>query len=82
MHFDYRHQAADAVHLRMQAYRTPSNYSPDGSWVSYESKDSEDTSRLDYDIYRVKADSTGAIVRQTNDLTMEFDPAWRPIVTP
>jgi hypothetical protein len=30
MHFTYGHQVTDAVHLRMQAYRTPSDCSPDG----------------------------------------------------
>ena len=82
MLFDYEHQTSDAVRLRMQAFGTHSVYSQDGIWVAYESLDNQDTVRLDYDIYRIKADGTGAIIRLTNDRTMEFDPAWRPMVTP
>jgi serine/threonine protein kinase len=82
MLFDYVNQTAAVVHLRMQAFGTQGDFSPDGTWVAYESKDSEDIRRLDYDIYRTKADGLGPITRLTNTLTMEFDPAWRPIVTP
>jgi serine/threonine protein kinase/Tol biopolymer transport system component len=82
MLFDYEHQIADAVHLRMQAYGTHSDYSPDGIWIAYESLDIQYSDRRDYDIYRMKADGTGAIIRLTNSPSMEFDPAWRPIVTP
>ncbi len=82
MRFNYEHPTAAAVHLRSQAYGTHSDYSPDGIWVAYESKDIQDVGRLDYDIYRIKADGMGAIVRLTNTLTMEFDPAWRPTITP
>jgi Tol biopolymer transport system component len=57
-------------------------YSPDGAWVAYESKDNEDSSRLDYDIFLVKADGTGVVERLTDTPTMEFDPAWRPIRKP
>ena len=77
MLFDY--QSTNVTHLRGQVFGTHGDYSPDGLWVVYESKDSEDLSRLDYDIYRIKADGSGAIVRLTNANTMEFDPAWRPI---
>jgi serine/threonine protein kinase len=69
-------------HLRTGASGTHGNYSPDGAWVAYESKDNEDTNRQDFDIYLVRSDGTGAIVRLTNALTMEFDPAWRPIIAP
>jgi len=82
MLFDYEHPAADAVHLRSQAYGTHSDFSPDGIWIVYESTDIQNSHRLDYDLYRIKADGTGAIVRLNNDLSMEFDPAWRPIATP
>ncbi|MFA5874837.1 MAG: hypothetical protein WC832_12840 [Anaerolineales bacterium] len=82
MLFDYEHQTAGAVHLRMQAYGTHSDYSPDGIWVAYESVDIEDSVRFDYDINRIKADGTGAITRLMNALPMEFDPAWRLVVTP
>jgi serine/threonine protein kinase/Tol biopolymer transport system component len=80
MLFDY--QTANVIHLRGAAYGTHGDYSPDGIWVAYESKDSENTSRLDYDIYRIRADGMGPITRLTNALTMEFNPAWRPIGTP
>jgi len=83
MFYDYEHQTAGADHLRTGTYGTHSDYSPDGMWVAYESLDIQDTTgRLDYDIYCMKADGTGPIIRLTNPLSMEFDPAWRPIVTP
>ncbi len=82
MLFDYEHQTAGAVHLRMQAYGMHSDYLPDGIWVAYESVDIEDSVRFDYDINRIKADGTGAITRLMNALPMEFDPAWRLVVTP
>jgi Tol biopolymer transport system component len=82
MLFDYEHQTADAVHLRMQAYGTHSDYSPDGIWVTYESTDIQDSERHDYDIYLVKADGTGIISRLTDAITMEFDAAWRPMFKP
>lgn len=80
MHFDSATLSVD--HLRTGASGTHGDYSPDGAWVAYESKDNEDTNRQDFDIYLVKSDGTGAIVRLTNALTMEFDPAWRPIIAP
>jgi Tol biopolymer transport system component len=80
MHFDI--QTLFAAHLRVGASGTHGDYSPDGVWVAYESKDNQDPARQDYDIYRVRSDGTGEIVRLTSALTMEFDPAWRPIITP
>jgi Tol biopolymer transport system component len=75
-------QTLDVVHLRMGTSGTHGDFSPDGSWVAYESKDSENSARQDYDIYRVRSDGTGAVVRLTDATTMEFDAAWRPIKTP
>ena len=80
--FDYEHQDVNAVHLRGGVLGTHGNYSPDGLWVTYESKDSVDIERLDYDIYRIKADGSGEIIRITDAHSMEFDPAWRPIMKP
>jgi serine/threonine protein kinase len=80
MRFDSETLSVD--HLRTGASGTHGDYSPDGAWVAYESKDNEDTNRQDFDIYLVRSDGTGAIVRLTNALTMEFDPAWRPIIAP
>ncbi len=82
MLFDYEHPTDYASRLRVETYGTHGDYSPDGMWVVYESLDIQDSGRFDYDIYRIKADGTGAITRLTNALTMEFDPAWRPIATP
>jgi Tol biopolymer transport system component len=69
-------------HLMTGVNGTNGDYSPDGAWVVYESKDYQDSSRQDYDIYLVRSDGTGEIVRLTKALTMEFDPAWRPITAP
>ena len=80
MHFDP--ESLGVAHLRMGANGTHGDFSPDGAWVVYESKDSQNSARQDYDIYRVKADGTGAIVRLTDAPSMEFDPAWRPLITP
>jgi serine/threonine protein kinase len=82
MLFDYEHQNPDAVHLRKGTFGTKNDYSPDGTWVVYENMDIHDSGRFDYDIYRIKADGTGDITRLTNAPSMEFDPAWRPIVAP
>jgi serine/threonine protein kinase len=76
MRFDTR--TLEATHLRTGASGTNGDYSSDGVWVVYESKDSEDSSRSDYDIYLINIDGTGPIIRLTNALSMEFDPAWRP----
>ena len=70
------------IHLRLGANGTHCEYSPDGLWIVYENKDNEDSTRLDYDIYRIQADRTGIIIRLTTALSMEFDPAWRPIFSP
>jgi len=75
-------QTAHVGHLRSSALGTHGDYSLDGMWVAYESKDSENINRLDYDIYRIRADGTGPITRLTDALSMEFDAAWRPIGTP
>jgi serine/threonine protein kinase/Tol biopolymer transport system component len=82
MRFDYEHKTSDAVHLRTGTYGTYGDYSPDGLWVAYEGLDLVNSARMDYDIYLIKSDGTGPITRLTNDPTMEFDPAWRPKVTP
>jgi len=82
MRFNYENQTVDSVHMRAGTYGTHGDFSPDGSMVVYESTDLVDTTRIDYDIYLIKADGTGAIIRLTNAKTMEFDPAWRPLVTP
>jgi serine/threonine protein kinase len=80
MRFDY--QAATVSHLRNQAFGANGEYSPDGKWIIYESKDSEDLTRFDYDIYRIQADGLGPIIRLTNSPSWEFDAVWRPIGTP
>jgi serine/threonine protein kinase len=83
MRFNYENQTADAVHLRTGTFGAHGDFSPDGSLVIYESKDLVDTTRLDYDLYMVRADGTGPITRLTNNAkTMEFDPSWRPMVAP
>ena len=82
MRFNYENQTIDAVHMRAGTYGTHGDFSPDGSMVVYESTDLVDTTRADYDIYLIKADGTGAIIRLTNAKSMEFDPAWRPLVKP
>jgi Tol biopolymer transport system component len=75
----FTNQTTKVDHLRAPAFGTNGDFSPDGIWVVYESKDSEKLSRPDYDLYRLKADGTGAIIRLTDVKSMEFDPAWRPI---
>jgi Tol biopolymer transport system component len=78
----FNNQTTNVVHLRPPAFGTHGAYSPDGMWVVYESKDNQDLYRLDYDIFRLKADGSGPITALTNDLSMEFDPAWRPPAKP
>jgi eukaryotic-like serine/threonine-protein kinase len=78
----YNILTTNVSHLRAAALGTHGDYSPDGQWVIYESIDSKHANRIDYDIYYIKADGSGAIIRLNNDLTMEFDPAWRSVVAP
>jgi serine/threonine protein kinase/Tol biopolymer transport system component len=78
----FNNQTSNVVHLRPPAFGTHGAYSPDGMWVIYESKDNQDLYRLDYDIFRLKSDGSGPITALTNDLSMEFDPAWRPPAEP
>ena len=82
MLFDYEHPTEAAVPLRSQAYGTHSDFSPDGIWIVYESTDIQNPHRLDYDLYRIKADGTGEIKRLNNDLSQELDPVWRPKTRP
>jgi len=78
----YHYATTKVDHLRAQAFGTHGDYSPDGLWVAYESKDSENPNRPDYDIYRVQTNGMGAIIRLTNLPSMEFDPAWQAAITP
>jgi Tol biopolymer transport system component len=52
-------------------------YSPDGLWVVFESKDVDENR----DIYYMSL-SGGERTRLTKDPSPEFDPAWRPAVSP
>jgi Tol biopolymer transport system component len=83
MRFDYEHPTSGEVHLRIGTFGNHSDYSPDGSWITYENLDTQDGSRFDYDIYSMKANGKGEIKRLTNTPQIrEFDPAWRPVGTP
>ena len=68
-----------AVTLRNGGFGMHDDYSQDGSWLVYED---ELASRLDYDIYIIKSDGTGAIINLTDNPAMDFDPVWRPIIKP
>ncbi len=52
-------------------------YSPDGLWVVFESKDADENR----DIYYMSL-SDGERTRLTKDPSPDFDPAWRPGVSP
>jgi eukaryotic-like serine/threonine-protein kinase len=78
----FTNPTAKVDHLRAPAFGTHGDFSPDGMWVAYESKDSEHINRPDYDIYRLKAEGSGPIIRLTDARSMEFDPAWRPVNKP
>jgi hypothetical protein len=78
----YDIQTTNVLHLRTGASGSDGDFSPDGIWVSYESKDNETTDRLDYDIYLIRANGGGAIFPLTKSISMDFDPAWRPITIP
>lgn len=78
----YDLETTKMVHLRSPAFGTNGDYSPDGNWVVYESKDSEDLERLDYDIYCIRSDGLGAIQRLTNLTSMQFDVSWQPMISP
>lgn len=78
----YDIQTVHVTHLRTGASGSDGDFSPDGIWVAYESKDNETIDRLDYDIYLIRANGSGAIFPLTKSISMDFDPAWRPITTP
>lgn len=56
-------------------------FSPDGNWILYESPDVQNPNRSDYDIYRIDSDGQ-QFSRLTNHPAMDFDPVWRPSLTP
>jgi serine/threonine protein kinase/Tol biopolymer transport system component len=69
-------QGNDASFFTNGVFAMDAAYSPDGLWIAFESSDG-----LNYDIYVMGVDGKGR-ARLTTDPSVDFDPAWRPIVVP
>jgi eukaryotic-like serine/threonine-protein kinase len=81
MVFDYENRATPkANHLRSGTVANHGSYSADGLWVVYESVDIADPNNKDYDIYIMKNESGNAPMRIETDASLNFDPAWRPVM--
>jgi serine/threonine protein kinase len=74
------HLTVEATRLRSGILGNHGTYSPDGLWVVYENLDIYDSSRVDYDLYRMNIST--APVRLTDNPAQDFDPDWRPIAIP
>ena len=83
MVFDYeKRQTAEAVHLRPGSYGNHGSYSPDGSWVVYESLDTSSANSYKYHIYLMKNESGSLPIDLPSTPGSDFDPDWRPIDSP
>jgi Tol biopolymer transport system component len=66
-----------ATHLNFPTPVEDVEFSPDGLWLVSEGRDSQGNR----DVYYMMI-TGGSRTRLTNDLAVDFDPAWRPIQTP
>jgi serine/threonine protein kinase len=88
MVFDYgNRQTAEAVHFRMGSYGNHGSYSPDQSWVVYESVVYESlgtpqAGSIDYHIYLLKNVSGSQPIDLHFSPGSDFDPDWRPARLP
>jgi eukaryotic-like serine/threonine-protein kinase len=86
MVFDYENrQNAEAVHLRMGSYGNHGGFSPDGSWVVYESLNTSIVEVTpNYHIFIMKKGGGNLPINLPGggSGSMNFDPDWRPIGPP
>ncbi len=83
MVFDYANrQTAEAVHFRKGLYGNHGSYSPDQSWVVYESIDTTQASSVAYHIYLLRNGNEGPPIDLHFSPGSDFDPDWRPAGSP
>jgi serine/threonine protein kinase/Tol biopolymer transport system component len=84
MVFDYENrQNSEAVHLRKGSFGNHGSYSPDGSWVLYENIDTTlETDNYHIVIMKIGNGNLPINLPGGGSGSMDFDPAWRPIVSP
>jgi hypothetical protein len=82
MVFDYENrQNALPVQLRKGSFGNHGSYSPDGSWVIYESVASSNS--IYYRIYFFLNEKGSQAIKSPGDLgASDFDPDWRPVGSP
>jgi eukaryotic-like serine/threonine-protein kinase len=84
MVFNYTdHQSAEAIQLRMGSYGNHGSFSPDGANVLYESLNTASATSQKFHLY-IMSYQGGSLPTslQSSPGSMDFDPAWRPIVSP
>jgi hypothetical protein len=83
MVFDYENrQSVQAVHFRLGSYGNHGNFSPDGSWVIYESIDTSQEDSINYHIYLIKNERGSLPIDLHFSTGSDFDPVFRPVVSP
>lgn len=85
MVFDYENrQTTEAVHLRMGSFGAHGSFSPDGLNVIYENIDTYSATSSKFHVFIMKNESGSMPIGLPGDPdpeTMDFDPAWRPVVS-
>jgi Tol biopolymer transport system component len=83
MVFDYTNRlTAEASHLPSGIYANHGAYSPDGTWVAYESLDVGRPENKDYYIYSLKTAEGNERFFLAGSSPTNFGPVWRPAVVP
>lgn len=77
MQIDYENLGQDPRRLNFVTPIEDISFSPDGYWLAFEGMDAEGNR----EIYYMTIAGSGR-TRLTNDLKIDFDPAWRPIPNP
>jgi Tol biopolymer transport system component len=74
MQLDYEDLTQDPRRLNFPTPIEDVSFSPDGYWIAFEGMDGEGNR----EIYFITVAGSGR-TRLTNDLKIDFDPAWRPV---
>ncbi len=85
MVFDYAHlQTATVVHLRSGSYGSDASYSPDGTWLAYESVNTNSAESTNFQIFILKNATGNGPLQLPGAFSgaEEFDPVWRPAGAP
>ena len=77
MQIDYENPDQDPRKMNFTTPIEDVSFSPDGYWLAFEGMDGEGNR----EIYFITIAGSGR-TRLTNDLKIDFDPAWRPQQAP